>query len=125
MNAVEIEITAVGETDVKSTELATISVQEFDSELTSRFAGSRSDVARMAAGFAGVSANEDSRNDIVIRGNSPSGLLWRLNGIDIPNPNHFGALGATGGPVSMLNNCLLYTSPSPRDATLSRMPSSA
>lgn len=110
MTAVEVEITAVAETDVQTAQLATISVQQFDSELTSRFAGSRSDVSRMAAGFAGVSANDDSRNDIVIRGNSPSGLLWRLNGVDIPNPSHFGALGATGGPVSMLNNNLLTNS---------------
>jgi len=110
MNAVEVEIVAVAETDVQTAELATISVQKFDAALTSRFAGSRSDVARMAAGFAGVSANDDSRNDIVIRGNSPSGLLWRLNGIDIPNPSHFGALGATGGPVSMLNNNQLTNS---------------
>lgn len=110
MSTIEVEITAVAETDVQAAGLATISVQEFNSELTSRFAGSRSDVSRMAAGFAGVSANDDSRNDIVIRGNSPSGLLWRLNGIDIPNPSHFGALGATGGPVSMLNNNQLTNS---------------
>ncbi len=110
LNTVEVEITAVVEKDAQAAGLANISIQEFDSELTSRFAGSRSDVSRMAAGFAGVSANDDSRNDIVIRGNSPSGLLWRLNGIDIPNPSHFGALGATGGPVSMLNNNQLTNS---------------
>jgi len=106
----EVEITAVAEKDVQAAEIGTISIQTFDSEVASRYAGSRSDVARMAAGFAGVSANDDSRNDIVIRGNSPSGLLWRMNGIDIPNPSHFGALGATGGPVSMLNNNLLTNS---------------
>jgi len=107
---VEVEIVAVAERDVQAAEIGTISVQSFDSEVASRYAGSRSDVARMAAGFAGVSANDDSRNDIVIRGNSPSGLLWRMNGVDIPNPSHFGALGATGGPVSMLNNNLLTNS---------------
>lgn len=110
MNSIEVEISAIKETDVQSAGIATISVQEFNSQVTSRYAGSRNDVARMAAGFAGVSANDDSRNDIVIRGNSPSGLLWRMNGIDIPNPSHFGALGATGGPVSMLNNNLLTNS---------------
>ena len=51
-----------------------------------------------------------SRNDIVIRGNSPLGLLWRMEGVDIPNPNHFGALGTTGGPVSILNNNVLANS---------------
>ena len=106
---VEIEVVGV-KNDIQASEISTVSLQEFDAELTARYAGSRSDVARMAAGFAGVSANDDSRNDIIIRGNSPAGLLWRLNGIDIPNPSHFGALGATGGPVSMLNNNLLTNS---------------
>ncbi len=110
ITADEVLVTAVKEQDAKTSELATISVQEFDSEVASRYSGSRNDVSRMASGFAGVSANDDSRNDIVIRGNSPSGLLWRLDGMDIPNPSHFGAIGATGGPVSMLNNNLLANS---------------
>jgi hypothetical protein len=38
------------------------------------------------------------------------GLLWKLNGIDIPNPNHFGSFGSTGGPVSILNNNVLNNS---------------
>ena len=38
------------------------------------------------------------------------GVLWRLEGVEIPNPNHFGALGTTGGPVSMVNNNLLANS---------------
>jgi hypothetical protein len=62
------------------------------------------DPSRMAANFAGVVGGDDSRNDIVVRGNSPTGMLWQLEGLNIPNPNHFGALVATGGPVSILNN---------------------
>src|SRR5207249_3471869 len=68
------------------------------------------DPARMAANFAGVSGANDARNDIIIRGNSPTGLLWRLEGVDIPNPNHFAAQGTTGGPVSILNNNVLDNS---------------
>lgn len=68
-----------------------------------RFSGSLQDPARMAQNFAGVSNASDDRNDIIIRGNSPAGVLWRLEGIDIPSPNHFGTLGTTGGPVSILN----------------------
>ncbi len=71
---------------------------------TERFAGSLSDVSRMAMNYAGVISSSDNRNDIIIRGNSPSGILWRLNGINIPNPNHFGSLGSTGGPITILNN---------------------
>ncbi len=59
------------------------------------------------ANFAGVVSNNDAHNDIVIQGNSPAGLLWRLEDVDIPNPNRFGSMGSTGGPVSMLNNNLL------------------
>ncbi|MCX6182956.1 MAG: carboxypeptidase-like regulatory domain-containing protein [Bacteroidetes bacterium] len=71
---------------------------------TERFAGSLNDVSRMAMNYAGVISSSDNRNDIIIRGNSPSGILWRLNGINIPNPNHFGSLGSTGGPITILNN---------------------
>lgn len=85
-------------------QMATVSAMEFNAEDTRRFAGSRNDVARMASNFAGVNSLNDGSNDIIIRGNSPLGLLWRLEGVDIPNPNHFGSLGATGGPVGMLNN---------------------
>lgn len=91
-------------------EMASVSARAVTVEQTERFAGSLGDPARMVANYAGVSSKDDSRNDIVIRGNSPGGVLWRLNGIEIPNPNHFGALGATGGPVSMINNNLLAAS---------------
>lgn len=87
-----------------SKQMATVSAVEFNAEDSRRYAGSRNDVARMASNFAGVNSVNDGRNDIIIRGNSPLGLLWRLEGVDIPNPNHFGSLGATGGPVGMLNN---------------------
>ena len=58
----------------------------------------------------GVSTTHDARNDIVIRGNAPTGVLWRLEGIPIPNPNHYSTLGTTGGPVSALNPNLLKNS---------------
>jgi hypothetical protein len=91
-------------------EMAMVSARSFTVDETERYAGSLGDPSRMAANFAGVSSVSDQRNDIIIRGNSPLGLLWRLEGVDIPNPNHFGSLGSTGGPVSMLNNNLLANS---------------
>ena len=93
--------------DKANNQLATVSARSFTIEETSRYAGSIGDPSRMAANYAGVSGANDSRNDIIIRGNSPLGLLWRLNGIEIPNPNHFGSLGSTGGPISILNNNVL------------------
>jgi hypothetical protein len=90
--------------------MASVSARSFSIEETYRYAGSLGDPARMAANFAGVMAESPQRNDIVVRGNSPSGLLWRLDGIEIPNPNHFGTIGTTGGPVTILNNNLLTNS---------------
>lgn len=91
-------------------ELAVISAQQFSVEETDRYPGSRSDPARMASNFAGVQGADDSRNDIIIRGNSPLGVVWRVEGIDIPNPNHFATSGSTGGPVSILNNKMMANS---------------
>jgi hypothetical protein len=100
------EVVIEGKTEKAATinELTMVSGRMLSMEEALRYAGSRNDPARMAQNFAGVSGVNDARNDIIIRGNSPTGVLWRLEGVDIPNPNHFGALGATGGPVSMLNN---------------------
>jgi len=91
-------------------DMTTLSARSFSIEETQRFAGARNDVARMATNYAGVNTANDAENGIVIRGNSPNGLLWKLEGVDIPNPNHFGNLGATGGPVGMLNNNVLANS---------------
>jgi len=91
-------------------EMALISAQQFSVAETDRYPGSRSDPARMASNFAGVGGADDSRNDIVIRGNSPLGVIWKVEGIDIPNPSHFAISGSTGGPVSILNNKILANS---------------
>jgi len=96
--------------DKAQNDMALVSSRTFSVEETERFAGSLGDPARMVANYAGVMTHNDSRNDIIIRGNSPIGVLWRLEGVEIPNPNHFGALGTTGGPVSMVNNNLLANS---------------
>jgi hypothetical protein len=91
-------------------EMALISAQQFSVEETNRYPGSRMDPARMASNFAGVQGSDDSRNDIVVRGNSPLGVIYRVEGIDIPNPSHFAIAGSTGGPVSILNNKILGNS---------------
>ena len=106
----EIVVTNSANKDKARNKLATVSARQFGLEEVTRFSGGRGDVGRLAANFAGVSAPDDSRNDIVIRGNSPTGLLWRLEGIPIPNPNHFSAFGTTGGPVSAVNSNVLQDS---------------
>lgn len=91
-------------------EMATASAQQFSVEETQRYAGSRGDPARMASNFAGVQGADDSRNDIIIRGNSPLGVVYKVEGVDIPNPSHFAIAGSTGGPVSIINNKSLANS---------------
>ncbi|MFA9392395.1 MAG: carboxypeptidase-like regulatory domain-containing protein [Prolixibacteraceae bacterium] len=91
-------------------EFATISTRTFSVEESNKYAGSWGDPARMVSNFAGVITAGDQRNDIIIRGNSPIGLLWMLDGIAIPNPNHFGTFGTTGGPICMLNTNQLANS---------------
>ncbi len=91
-------------------EMALISAQQFSVEETNRYPGSRSDPARMASNFAGVQGADDSRNDIVVRGNSPLGVVYKIEGVDIPNPNHFAISGSSGGPVSIINNKTLSNS---------------
>jgi len=108
--AKEVVISGTAPKDQTRNQMAVVSARSFTVEETEKYAGSRGDVARMAMNFAGVSAANDQRNDIIIRGNSPSGLLWRLEDIDIPNPNHFAEGGTTGGPVGMLNNNVLENS---------------
>ncbi len=115
--ALEENITNVNEVIVSGNkknetinELSSVSARSFSTEEVNRFAGSRSDPSRMVANFAGTSSPNDSRNDIVVRGNSPTGVLWRIEGLNIPNPNHFSTIGTTGGPVSALNTNLLKNS---------------
>jgi len=112
------EITEVENVVVKATKdksesinkMATVSAKTFTVEETNRYAGSLNDPARMVSGFAGVTGNAEGDNDIVVRGNSSRGILWRLDGIDIPNPNHFSGEASTGGPVNALNGAMLANS---------------
>ena len=86
------------------------SARSFNPEDVTRYAGGRNDPSKLVSNYAGVAANSDARNDIVVRGNSPAGVLWRIDGSPSPSPNHFATLGTTGGPVSALNTDLLKTS---------------
>lgn len=105
----EVKITARKKGAVIN-EMALISAQQFSVEETNRYPGSRMDPARMASNFAGVQGADDSRNDIIIRGNSPLGVVYKVEGVDIPNPSHFAISGSTGGPVSIINNKILGNS---------------
>ncbi len=85
------------------------SVRTLQSQDATRFAGGYYDPLRMVANFAGItSGNSDDNNEIVIRGNSPRGLLWRIEGLEIPNPNHLSSgVGNSGGAYSMISTNVL------------------
>jgi len=83
--------------------MATVSSRTFSVEETQKFAAAVNDPGRMAASYAGVISADDGGNQISIRGNSPYGLLWRMEGVDIPNPNHFASSAAAGGGISILS----------------------
>lgn len=90
--------------------MSVVSARTFSVEETQKFAAAINDPARMATSFAGVVGADDGGNSIVIRGNSPSGMLWRMEGIDIPSPNHFASYNASGGGVSILSAQLMSNS---------------
>jgi len=99
-----VVVTASEDNSVALNDMAIVSARSFSVEETKRFAAGVSDPARMITAYAGVSGNGgDDENGIVIRGNSPRGLLWRLEGMEIPNPNHFATEGASSGAISLLS----------------------
>lgn len=88
-------------------DMATMSTRKISVEETSRMAGGINDPARMVTSFPGVAGDPTGSNTIIVRGNSPKGVLWRLEGMEIPNPNHFTDDGTTGGPINVLNSDMI------------------
>ena len=69
---------------------------------TRRAPGVQEDIVRAVALLPGVGVTSPGRNDLVVRGGSAAENLFLLDGLEVPNINHFGSQGATGGPVSLL-----------------------
>lgn len=106
----ELTINAKKEFGTSLNDMASSSVRSFSVEQTKRYAASWGDPARMALSFAGTSNINDQTNEIIIRGNSPKGMLWKIEGVEIPNPNHFGLDGASGGGFSAISTNVLGNS---------------
>jgi len=114
---VEMEESVVGLSEVKvssmtsktepTNDLTVVSGRSFSADEIETYPGSLSDLSRTALSFPGVVSTNDGQNHIVIRGNSPKGLQWRLEGIEIPNLNHFSDIGASGGGVSVISNNMI------------------
>lgn len=106
----EVEITARSSKSEALNEMATVSARSFSVEETQKFAAAVNDPARMVSSFAGVVTTNDGNNNISIRGNSPNGLLWRMEGMDIPNPNHYANAASSGGGIMIISSQLLSNS---------------
>ncbi len=106
----EVVVKAQKENGAPLNDMVSVSGRSFTVDQTKRFAASVNDPARMAMSFAGVAATDDGSNQLVIRGNSPKGMLWRMEGVEIPNPNHFAQEGASGGGISALSANVLGNS---------------
>ena len=73
-----------------------------------RIPGANKDIARIVRSYPGVSFSPIGyRNDLIVRGGGPSENAFFIDGIEIPNINHFATQGASGGPVSILNSDLI------------------
>jgi len=116
----QVEIKAYSKKDQALNPMALASSRQLTMEEASRYAGGIDDPSRLATAFAGV-AGSLSSNAIVIRGNAPKGLLWRMDGIEIPNPSHFANVNTFGGggitalSSQMLSNSDFYTGAFPAE----------
>lgn len=106
----EIVVVANKKQGTAINDMAILSARSISAEKTERFAGGFNDPSRIVSAFAGVATSNDGDNDIIVRGNSPKYVQWRLEGIDITNPTHFADQNAVKGGISALNNNLLSTS---------------
>lgn len=107
----EIVVTPQVDKNMPLNTMSTVSARSFSVEETRRYAGGFDDPARLASSFAGVTYGNAQDNAIIIRGNAPKGLLWRLEGVEIPNPNHFPDGNVMGGGMfTIFSNHLLANS---------------
>ena len=80
-----------------------LSVQTQTAAEIRRLPGGLEDVVRAISILPGVAQVQNGRNDLIVRGGAPSENLYSVDGIEVPNINHFGTQGATGGPLSFIN----------------------
>ncbi|MFM7723654.1 MAG: TonB-dependent receptor [Bacteroidota bacterium] len=80
-----------------------VSLKSLNSTEIERLPGANRDVSKVIAALPGVASRATFRNDIIIRGGSPGENKFYLDGIEVPNINHFATQGSSGGPVGLLN----------------------
>ena len=90
--------------------MATLSARTFSVEDAQRFAGGMDDPSRLASTYAGVTPSTVDNNEIVVRGNAAKGILWKLEGVEIPAPNHLAGMFSGGGVNTMFSSNMLANS---------------
>ena len=91
-----------------------LSTQSFSAVEIETYPGGNNDIAKVAQSLPGISPSIGGfRNDFIIRGGAPNESVYYLDGVEIPNINHFSTQGSAGGPVGMLNVAFI------REVTLS------
>ncbi|MBE9469292.1 MAG: TonB-dependent receptor [Bacteroidetes bacterium] len=106
----EVVIKAKSNKEEALNKMATLSARTFSVEDAQRFAGGMDDPSRLASTYAGVSPSTVDNNEIVIRGNAAKGILWRLEGMEIPAPNHLAGMFSGGGVNTMFSSNMLANS---------------
>ncbi len=79
------------------------SLNAFSYEEIRRSPGGQEDIVRAISVVPGVATQAAGRNDLIVRGGGPSENLFLIDGLEVPNINHFGTQGATGGPLTLVN----------------------
>lgn len=106
----ELVVVDDGVVSLPVNQMAQVSARSFTVEETKRFPVGLGDPLRLASSFAGVVSQNDPNNEIVIRGNTPRGILWKLDGIEIPSPNHFSSEATSSGGISMFSTQVISRS---------------
>jgi hypothetical protein len=101
--AIELEGVTVTSDYFRKSPLEVNSIRNFNYEEIRRSPGGFEDVIRALSVLPGVAQADAGRNDLIVRGGAPSENLYLIDGIEVPNINHFGTQGATGGPLSYIN----------------------
>ena len=98
LDAVEVRVSQFERRDESPVSLRRLGIQEIE-----RSPGSNRDISRVIQGLPGVASTPAFRNDVIVRGGGPAENSFFLDGVEIPNINHFATQGASGGPVGILN----------------------
>lgn len=98
LEGIEIRLPVFSRTDETPLSMRTIGIAEIE-----RNPGGNRDISNVLRSFPGVGSTPAARNDIIIRGGSPSENRYFLDGVEVPVINHFQTQGASGGPVGIMN----------------------